>query len=81
VGAVGPFIVPGDQLVEQGPVFLVVDRFQVHQVQVAQRVEQLVLVQHVRDAAAHAGGEVAAGLPEHHHHAAGHVFAAVVTMR
>src|SRR6185437_14800413 len=28
--------------------------------------------------AAHAGGEVAAGIAQHHDHAAGHVFAAVV---
>ena len=35
-------------------------------------------VEHVGDAAAHAGGEVAARLAEHHHGAAGHVLAAVV---
>jgi len=35
-------------------------------------------VEHVGDAAAHPGGEVAAGLSEHHHGAAGHVLAAVV---
>ena len=36
------------------------------------------LVEHVRDAARHAGREVAAGRPEHHHPAAGHVLAAVI---
>ena len=36
------------------------------------------LVEHVGDAAAHAGGEVAAGAAQHDHRAAGHVLAAVV---
>jgi hypothetical protein len=40
--------------------------------------ELAVLVVHVGHAAAHAGREVAAGLAQHHHGAAGHVFAAVV---
>ena len=40
--------------------------------------EIALLVQHVRDAAAHAGGEIAPALAQHHHHAARHVFAAVV---
>ena len=37
-----------------------------------------VAVEHVGDAAAHAGGEVAAGAAEHDHAAAGHVLAAVI---
>src|ERR1019366_7901430 len=36
------------------------------------------LVQHIGDAARHAGREVAPGLAEHHDDAAGHVFAAVI---
>ena len=40
--------------------------------------EAAVLVEHVGDAAAHAGGEVAAGPAEHDDAAAGHVLAAVV---
>ena len=40
--------------------------------------ERAVLVEDVRDAAAHAGGEVAAGRAEHDDDAAGHVLAAVV---
>ena len=36
------------------------------------------LVQHIGDAAGHAGREVAPGLAEHHDDAAGHVFAAMV---
>ena len=35
-------------------------------------------VQHVGDAAGHAGREVASGLAEHHDDAAGHVFAAMI---
>ncbi len=40
--------------------------------------EVAVLVEHVGDAAAHAGGEVAPGRAEHDHAPAGHVLAAVV---
>ena len=40
--------------------------------------KRAVLVEDVGDAAAHAGGEVAPGRPEHDHAAAGHVLAAVV---
>ena len=40
--------------------------------------KRLVLVEHVGDAARHAGREIAPGRAEHHDHAAGHVFAAVV---
>ena len=42
------------------------------------RLERAVLVEHIGDAARHAGGEVAAGPAEHDDDAAGHVFAAVV---
>ena len=40
--------------------------------------KRAVRVVDIGDAARHAGGEVAPGLAQHHHHAAGHVFAAVV---
>src|SRR3712207_7162821 len=40
--------------------------------------EVLRLIQHIGHAARHAGGEVAAGLADHHHDAPGHVFAAVI---
>ena len=43
-----------------------------------QLVEVAVLVEHIGDAAGHAGREVAPGLAEHDHDAAGHVFAAMV---
>ena len=42
------------------------------------RGEGAVLVEHVGDAAGHAGREVAPGLADHHDDAAGHVLAAVV---
>src|SRR5256885_7776136 len=45
---------------------------------VAARLEGSVLVEHIRDAARHAGREIAPGPAEHHHDAAGHVFAAVI---
>src|SRR6185312_9053648 len=51
---------------------------QVDHREVAQRAETAVRIVDVGDAAGHAGREVAPGLPEHRHHAAGHVFAAVV---
>ena len=40
--------------------------------------EVALLIEHVGDAAAHAGGEVAAALAEHHHQAVRHVLAAVI---
>ena len=45
---------------------------------VAAALELAVLVEHERDAAAHAGGEVAAGRAEHDDDAARHVLAAVI---
>ena len=47
------------------------ERFKIDHVEVAQRVEQLVLVEHVGHAAAHAGSEIAPGAPQHDDHAAG----------
>src|SRR6478752_1279777 len=57
--------------------FLVGHRLELDHRHVAARSEGVVLVQHIGDAAGHAGREVAAGATEHHDEAAGHVFAAV----
>src|SRR5947207_3825667 len=46
--------------------------------QVAQPFEVAGRVQHIGDTARHAGREIASGLAEHHHDAAGHVFAAMI---
>ena len=56
----------------------VLDRLDVHHLGVQLRAELARLVEHVGDAARHAGREVAPGLAEHRHRAAGHVLAAVV---
>ncbi len=53
-------------------------RFQIHHRQVAAFAEGVFLVEHVGDAAGHAGREVAARPAEHHDDTAGHVFVAVV---
>src|SRR6202023_845788 len=45
---------------------------------VAQFREIAGLVENVSHAARHAGGEIAPGLAEHHHDAAGHIFAAMI---
>ena len=55
-----------------------IERLEVHHLAIAAPLEPAVRVEHVRHAAAHAGGEVAAGPAEDHHAAAGHVLAAVV---
>ena len=52
--------------------------FQLDHVRVAQLGELAVVVVDVGDAAAHAGGEVAAGRADDDDAAAGHVFAAVI---
>ena len=52
--------------------------FEADHAHVAARLEGALLVEDVRDAAAHAGGEVAAGGPEDDDAPAGHVLAAVV---
>jgi hypothetical protein len=65
-------------------IFLLRDRFFLgHRLKrdhrhVAARLERIVLVDDIGDAARHAGGEVAAGAAEHGHDTAGHVFAAMV---
>src|SRR5450756_1704567 len=60
---------------------LVLYALEVDHLPVAAAVEVPSLVQDVGDAARHAGGEVPAGMPQHHHAAAGHVLAAVVAHR
>ena len=52
--------------------------FEVDHRHVAELAEVAGLVQHIGDAAGHAGREVAPGLAEHHDDAAGHVFAAMI---
>ena len=54
------------------------DRLQIDHGEVAAAFEVADLVEHIGDAAAHAGGEVAPRLADHDDDAAGHVFAAVV---
>ena len=56
----------------------VLDEREFHHVHVAEIVERVVLVIDVGDTTTHTCGEVAAGLAEHDHATAGHVFAAVV---
>src|SRR5713101_10193321 len=58
-------------------VVLVGDRLELDHGEVAAPRERAVLVQDIGDAAAHAGGEIAAGLAEHDDRAAGHVLAAM----
>ncbi len=67
-----------DQPAHFGDVLVVHERFQVHHLMVAQSVEDVLLVEDVGDAAAHARGEVAPDRTDDDHAAAGHVFAAVV---
>src|SRR5262249_9352669 len=54
------------------------DRLEIDHRQVAAAFETAVRVEHVGDAARHAGGKVAPGRTDHDHHAARHVFATVV---
>src|SRR6185437_1969294 len=58
-------------------VVLVCHRFELDHGEVAAPLEGAVLVQYIGDTAAHAGGEIAAGLAEHDDGAAGHVLAAM----
>ena len=61
-----------------GDFFFFRNRLQLDHRHIATRLEGAVFVQHVSDAARHTRGEIASGATEHHHHAAGHVFAAMV---
>ena len=67
-----------DQVADQRDLVGLIEPLEVDHVDVAVERERSVGIEHVGDAAAHAGGEVAAGRPEHDHAAAGHVFAAVI---
>src|SRR5581483_100171 len=53
-------------------------RLELYHREIAQIREVAGLVQHIGDAARHAGREVAPRFAEHHHDAAGHVFAAMI---
>src|SRR6185295_10089725 len=53
-------------------------RLELHHRHVAAFLEAAVGIEHVGDAARHAGREVAARAAEHHHDAPGHVFAAMI---
>src|SRR4051812_49323266 len=53
-------------------------RLQFNHRHVAALLEAAVLVEHIGDAARHAGREVTARSAEHHHHTAGHVLAAMI---
>src|SRR5229473_4966011 len=55
-----------------------IELFEGDHLRVAELAEFLFRIEHVGDAAAHAGGEVSAGWTEHHHPPAGHVLAAVI---
>src|SRR5262245_56101498 len=55
-----------------------VERLQIHQFRVAPALELAARIQHVGDAAAHAGGEVPSRPPEDDHASARHVLAAVI---
>src|SRR2546430_11459966 len=57
---------------------LLVERLDLDHALVAALLERAVVVEHVCDASAHAGGEVPARAAEDHHEALGHVLAAVV---
>src|SRR3984957_8085650 len=59
-------------------VFLARHRLELHHREIAARGKTAVLVEHIGNAARHAGGEVAAGRPEHYHRAADDIFAAMV---
>ena len=67
-----------DQLADERHFIRLIEPLEIDHVDVAVERERAVGIEHVGDAAAHAGGEVAAGPPEHDHAPAGHVLAAVI---
>ena len=77
-GASGVGVMSLDHVFQLGDVFRF-DGVQLDHFAVAMNGEPAADVVDVRDAAAHAGGEVAAGVAENDDAAAGHVFAAVIT--
>ncbi|CCY64902.1 putative uncharacterized protein [Prevotella sp. CAG:1124] len=68
-----------NQLVQLFAVRAFLHEVYLHHVHVAEVVEVVALVPHVRYAAAHSCGKVASGLAEHYNAASGHVLAAVVS--
>ena len=54
------------------------DRFEFDHRHIAEGREGAVLIEHIGDAAGHAGRKITAGAAEHDHEPAGHIFAAVV---
>ena len=63
---------------ELARLFFLGQRFKLDHGKIAARGEASIFVQHVGDAAGHAGSKVAAGAAQHDHNAAGHIFAAMV---
>src|SRR5690606_6578511 len=78
VHAAVPFEVP-PVMVQLAHQFLFLGhRLEIDHGEVAAAGEAAVLVKHIGDATAHAGREIAPGLPDDDDHTAGHVFAAVI---
>src|SRR5207302_10885940 len=59
-------------------VLFVNHRFELYHGEIAAPRKGSVLVEHVGDAAGHAGGKITTGDTQNHHNAAGHIFAAVI---
>src|SRR5205814_2297571 len=76
--ATGVHEVALDQITNELRLLVRVERLQLHELGIAPRVEMTVRIQHICDAAAHAGGEVPAGFAQHDDTAPRHVLAAVV---
>ena len=70
--------IAGMVVVARIDVLFVGHRLDIHHRHVAAAAETAVFIEHIGDAARHPGGEVAAGVAEHNHDAAGHVLAAMV---
>ena len=68
-----------DRLLQFDDVLVFSKRFEFHHFGVAALREYAVRIPHVRNASAHAGGEVATGFAQHDYTAAGHVFATMIT--
>lgn len=74
----GGFHMLADQLLQGGNIVLMLHGFEADRLFVHPLVEVPVLIQHIGDAAGHAGCKVLAGLAQHDDGAAGHVLAAMV---
>ena len=53
-------------------------RLKLNHRKIAARSEAVVLIEHIGDAARHAGGKIAPGAAKHDHHSARHIFAAMI---